>query len=124
MSVLVDSDILIEVARGRNTDIVSQWIELGRRDDAILYSPVSAAELWAGARPSEHEAIDNLFRALMCVPIDAAMGQQAGDYLKRYRKSHAVELGDALIAAAAVLNNAALWTQNRKHYPIKDLVFF
>jgi predicted nucleic acid-binding protein len=124
MSVLVDSDILIEVARGRNTDIVSQWIELGRRDDAILYSPVSAAELWAGARPSEHEAIDNLFRALMCVPIDAAMGQQAGDYLKRYRKSHAVELGDALIAAAAILNNAALWTRNRKHYPMKDLVFF
>jgi predicted nucleic acid-binding protein len=124
MSVLVDSDILIEVARGRNTDIVSQWIELGRRDDAILYSPVSAPELWAGARPSEHEAIDNLFRALMCVPIDAAMGQQAGDYLKRYRKSHAVELGDALIAAAAILNNAALWTRNRKHYPMKDLVFF
>jgi predicted nucleic acid-binding protein len=124
MSVLVDSDILIEVSRGRNTDLVSRWIELGHRDDAILYSPVSAAELWAGARPSEHEAIDNLFRALMCVPIDAAMGQQAGDYLKRYRKSHAVELGDALIAAAAVFNNAALWTRNRKHYPMRDLVFF
>jgi predicted nucleic acid-binding protein len=96
----------------------------GGRDDAILYSPVSAAELWAGARPSEHDAIDDLFRALMCVPIDAAIGQQAGDYLKRYRKSHAVELGDALIAAAAVLNNAALWTRSRKHYPMKDLVFF
>jgi predicted nucleic acid-binding protein len=124
MSVLVDSDILIEVSRGRNTDLVSRWIELGLRDDAILYSPVSAAELWAGARPSEYDAIDNLFRALMCVPIDAAMGQQAGDYLKRYRKSHAVELGDALIAAAAVSNNAALWTRNRKHYPMKELVFF
>jgi len=124
MSVLVDSDILIEVSRGRDTDLVSRWIELGRRDDAILYSSVSAAELWAGARPSEHDAIDNLFRALMCVPIDATMGRQAGDYLKRYRKSHAVELGDALIAAAAVLNNAALWTRNRKHYPMRDLVFF
>jgi predicted nucleic acid-binding protein len=124
MSVLVDSDILIEVSRGRDINLVSRWIELGRREDAILYSPVSAAELWAGARPSEHDAIDNLFRALTCVPIDAAMGQQAGDYLKRYRKSHAVELGDALIGAAAVLNNAALWTRNRKHYPMKDLVFF
>ena len=123
MSVLVDSDILIEVSRGRDADLVSRWIELGRRDDAILYSPVSAAELWAGARASEHDAIHNLFRALMCVPIDAKMGQQAGDYLKRYRKSHAVELGDALIAAAAILNNAALWTRNRKHYPMKGLVF-
>jgi predicted nucleic acid-binding protein len=60
---------------------------------------------------------------LTCVPIDAATGRLTGDYLRRYRKSHAVELGDALIAAAAVLNSAALWTRNRKHYPMKDLVF-
>jgi predicted nucleic acid-binding protein len=84
----------------------------------------SAAELWAGARPTEHRAIDNLFRALTCVPIDAAMGHQAGDYLRRYRKSDAVELGDALIAAAAVLNRATLWTRNRKHYPMTELTFF
>jgi predicted nucleic acid-binding protein len=124
MSVLVDSDILIEVSRGRDMDLVSRWTELSRSDVAILYSPVSAAELWAGARPAEHDALNNLFGVLACVPIDAETGRQAGDYLKRYRKSHAVELGDALIAAGAVLNNAALWTRNRKHYPMKELAFF
>jgi hypothetical protein len=124
MSVLVDSDILIEVSRGRDADLVSRWTELGRSDVAILYSPVSAAELWAGARPPEHQAIRNLFRALTCVPIDAETGREAGDHLRRYRKSHAVELGDALIAASAILNRAALWTRNRKHYPMKELVFF
>lgn len=124
MSVLVDSDILIEVSRGRDADLVSRWIELSRQDISVLYSPVSAAELWAGARPAEHDAIDNLFRALTCAPIDAATGRQAGDYLKSYRKSHAVELGDALIAATVVLNRAKLWTRNRKHYPMKDLTFF
>ena len=35
-----------------------------------------------------------------------------------------MEVGDALIAAAAQLNRAALWTRNRKHYPMKELVFF
>jgi hypothetical protein len=124
MSVLVDSDVLIEVTRGRDADLVSRWIELSRSDVAVLYSPVSAAELWAGARPAEHDAIDNLFGALTCVPIDAETGRQAGDYLRRYRKSHAVELGDALIAASAALNGAMLWTRNRKHYPMKDLAFF
>jgi len=124
MSVLVDSDILIEVSRGRDEDLVSRWIDLSRQDVAILYSPVSVAELWAGARPAEHDAIDKLFRALTCVPTDTATGRQAGDYLRRYRKSHAVELGDALIAATAVLNRARLWTRNRKHYPMKDLLFF
>ena len=34
--------------------------------------------------------------------------------LKHYRKGHAVELGDALIAACAVLNRATLWTLNRR----------
>jgi len=38
--------------------------------------------------------------------------------------SHAVELGDALIAAAAVASRAELWTRNRKHYPMKEAVFF
>ena len=109
------------MSRGRDEDLVSRWIELSQRDVAILYSPVSTAELWAGARPAEHGAIDNLFRALTCVPIDAATGHQAGDYLRRYRKSHAVELGDALIAARAVLNRAMLWTKNRKHCPMPEL---
>jgi predicted nucleic acid-binding protein len=124
MSLLVDSDILIEVSRGKDADLLSRWRGQGRSDTAILYSPVSAAEVWAGARPSEHQAILDLFGALTCVAIDAATGQRAGDYLKRYRKSHGVGLGDALIAAAAVLNGATLWTRNRKHYPMKELVFF
>ncbi|MGI8744094.1 MAG: PIN domain-containing protein [Bryobacteraceae bacterium] len=97
------------------------WIELSESENPILYSPVSAAELWAGARPHEHSALTDLFRALVCVPIDGPTGRQAGDYLRQYRKSHGLELGDALVASAALLNNAALWTRNRKHYPMKEL---
>jgi hypothetical protein len=69
MSVLIDSDILMDVSRGRDTDLVSRWTGLSRSEVVILDSPVSAAELWAGARPAEHHALDNLFRALKCVPI-------------------------------------------------------
>jgi len=99
-------------------------MELSRSEALILFSPVSAAELWAGARPAEHERLEALFEALVCVPTDSAVGRRAGDYLRRYRKSHAIELGDALIAASAVARNATLWTRNRKHYPMKELSFF
>jgi len=122
--VLVDSDILIEVSRGRDADVISRWIELSRSDAAVLYSPISAAELWAGARPEEHDVLNNLFRALKCVSIHLETGKRAGAYLKRYRKSHGVELDDALIAASAVIDSATLWTRNRKHYPMKELAFF
>ena len=124
MTVLIDSDILIEVSRGRNTAVVSKWIELSTSDALVLFSPVTAAELWAGARPAEYKALEALFEALVCVPADAAVGRQAGEYLRRYRKSHAVELGDALIAASTVVSGALLWTRNRKHYPMSDLTFF
>ena len=124
MTVLVDSDILIEVSRGKAHDIVAKWMELGESDSPILYSPVSAAELWAGARPSEYQALTNLFRTLICTPIDGETGRRAGDLLRQYHKSHALELGDALIAAATLLNRAALWTRNRKRYPMKDLTFW
>jgi predicted nucleic acid-binding protein len=124
MTVLVDSDVLIEISRGRNPDVLSRWTELSESNNPILYSPVTAAELWAGARPREHEALTNLFRTLVCVPIDAETGQQAGDFLRQYHKSHSLELGDALIAAAALLHRATLWTRNRKHYPMSELSFY
>jgi hypothetical protein len=75
-------------------------------------------------RPREHEALTNFFRTLSCVPIDYETGRQAGDYLRHYRKSHGLQIGDALIAATAVLNRAELWTRNRKHYPMKELKFY
>jgi predicted nucleic acid-binding protein len=124
MTVLVDSDILIEVSRGNDAAIVSKWLDLSDSDAAVLYSPVSVAELQAGARPNEHDALNNLFRALTCAPIDEESGHLAGIYLRQYRRSHRVEMADVLIAAGAVLNNAELWTRNRKHYPMKDISFF
>jgi predicted nucleic acid-binding protein len=124
VTILVDSDILIEVCRGRDASIVARWLQLSRSETAVLYSPVTAAELWAGALPSEHNLLRTLFDALACVPVDHETGQHAGDYLRRYRKSHSVGLGDALIAATAIRNQALLWTRNRKHYPMKDLSFY
>jgi predicted nucleic acid-binding protein len=82
------------------------------------------AEIWHGAREREHAALNALFGALTCVPIDAEIGRRAGDYLHLYAKSHSVELGDALIAATASIHELALWTRNRKHYPMRDLSFY
>jgi predicted nucleic acid-binding protein len=124
VTVLVDSDILIEVSRGRNAAIISTWLDLAGSDAAVLYSPVSVAELWAGARSNEHEALNNLFRALTCAPIDEPTGIRAGVYLQSFRRSHAVEVADALIAASAAMRKAQLWTRNRKHYPMRDVSFF
>jgi predicted nucleic acid-binding protein len=90
----------------------------------LLCSPVTIAELWHGARPAEHRVLDALFAVLLCVPVDKEIGRLAGDYLRQYTKSHHLELGDALIAATATVHGAALWTRNRKHYPMPSVEFY
>ena len=124
MTILVDSDVLIEVSRGRDASILAKWEDLSSSDALILFSPVNEAELWAGARPNEYDRLESLFDALVCAPVGASVGRRAGDYLRRYRKRQSLELGDALIAATAVANDAMLWTRNRKHYPMRELSFF
>ena len=123
-SVLVDSDILIEVSRATDVAVLARWDQLSQSDTALLCSPVTVAELWHGARPREHPTLNALFVAVHCISIDINIGQRAGDYLRQYGKSHHVELGDALIAATAFIHKLELWTRNRKHYPMKDIVFY
>jgi predicted nucleic acid-binding protein len=121
MTVFIDTDVVIEVLRGRNRVITENCQRLAASQVAILISPVTIAEVGAGARPLEKDAIARLFAPLICVPINALIGQRAGEYLLLYARSHNVEIGDALIAASAMQSNAALWTRNRKHYPMPEL---
>jgi len=121
---LIDSDILIEVNRARDTAILARWDQLSRGTTPLLCSPVTVAELRHGARQQELGALNALFAAIPSIPIDFNIGIRAGEYLGQYAKSHNVELGDALIAATAALHNLSLWTRNRKHYPMKDITFY
>ena len=124
ISVLIDSDILIEVTRARDNALLTRWNQLSGQDVPLLCSPITVAELWHGARATEQSVLNALFAAIECVAVDARIGQRAGDYLRQFFKSHHVELADALIAATASIHNLQLWTRNRRHYPMKDLLFY
>ena len=123
-ALLIDSDILIEVLRARDHDLLARWEALSRNSTPLFCSPVTIAELWHGARPQEVQALEVLFAAINHVPIDAQIGQRAGDFLRQFAKSHHLELGDALIAASAFVHNLTLWTRNRRHYPMKTIAFY
>jgi predicted nucleic acid-binding protein len=123
-SVLIDSDILIEVSRARDAAVLGRWDQLSRSETPLLCSPVTVAELWHGARPQEHSTLNALFGVINCISIDARIGIRAGEYLRAFAKSHHLELGDALIAATVSIHRLELWTRNRRHYPMKDIVFY
>jgi predicted nucleic acid-binding protein len=117
---LLDSDVAIEHLRGRSwtRDLFTAIARVG---GSVCYSPVTQAEIYHGLRPNEEEPTARLFANLECMLIDDAIGRRAGDYLRHYRPSHDLALGDALIAATARERDLVLLTLNRRHYPMPDL---
>ncbi len=117
---LIDSDIIIEILRG-NKGINSSFNEIKSHNPNIYYSPVSKAEIFAGAFEKEIDDIKIFFNQMLCLDITAAIGEKAGNFLNSFNKSHNIGLGDALIAATAILYGLDLITQNIKHYPMSGI---
>jgi hypothetical protein len=120
--ILLDSDVVIEILRG-NQDVLERALELERDGVPTYCTAISWAEIYAGLRRGEEPLTEEFFQARGEVVLDARAGRQAGAYLARFRRSHGVEIADALIAAAATTAGLRLWTLNRRHYPMKDLRF-
>lgn len=113
---ILDSDVLIEILRSNAR--TSRWVAAqASSGEPLRYSPVSRAEIGAGMRAGEEQAIAALFAGLDAVSIDGTTGELAGERLRRYRRTHGLELADALIGAAASQCGERLATFNRRHYP-------
>ena len=119
---MLDSDVIIEVLRGRRE--ISDAIDSIEHGGVPTYCcAVSVAEIWAGLRTGEEAVTEAFFLARGEVVLDAVVGRRAGGYLARYAGSHGLEIADALIAAAASTAGLRLWTLNRRHYPMPELLF-
>lgn len=87
----------------------------------MAISVVTITEILTGMRPGEEQQTEKLLSLFKVLDVDEATSRQAGLYLRQFRKSHKLELGDALIAASAKLNGADIVTRNVKHYPMSDV---
>ncbi len=123
MSILIDTDVLIEYLRD-NEIVVQRFSTVFKKERKLCFSPITRAEIVAGLRKGEEEITARLFNLMECLKIDDAVGHKAGEYMKSFRASHSTEIADALIAATAHLHDLPLWTLNKKHYPMKDIEFF
>ena len=116
--IILDTDILIWVLR-KNKEIKNKLIKATLETDGGLYiTPIQIAEIYAGIRASEEKIIKKFLNSFNIIPIDVQIGELAGRFINQYRKSHSVEIADAIIAAASIVNNFKLWTLNKKHYPM------
>lgn len=121
--VLYDSDVIIEILRGRSK-VIETALALEASGTPTYCTAVAWAEIYAGLRTGEEPSARAFFDARGEVVLDALVGRRAGAYLARFARSHGVELADALVAAAAATSGLLLWTANRKHYPMPEVRFY
>src|ERR1022692_4613730 len=111
MPYLLDSDVLIDVSRGKQP--AREYLDALPEGWAI--SRVSALELIVGARDNRDlTAIDAFLSAFVVVPLRESTGTRA--LLKRYAKSHGLHVFDSLVAATAIEEGLTLVTRNRRHF--------
>ncbi len=119
---LLDSDIVIHLLK-KQPQIVARFMGLLEAQTTFLLSPIVVAEIYAGAYTREYPTIENLFGFFQRIALDSETGRLAGQYAQRYRKAwQGISLEDYLLAATARNHHCPLWTGNRKHYPMDDIV--
>jgi hypothetical protein len=115
VSVLLDSNVVIDFLRGRHD--ANSLIE-GLSEPPFV-SVLTIMEIHAGLKGgTEEQRAVAFFRAARHIGVDAAMAALAGDFRRKYRPSHGLDAVDALIAAAAIMKRLPLLTLNTKHFPM------
>ena len=113
MPFLIDSNVLIDVSRGKAAPIAY----VDGLADSWAISPVTAMELIVGARDKlDLATIDGFLSLYPVIQLSDCIGTAAYQLLKTYAKSHGLHVFDSLVAATAMEKNLTLVTLNRKHY--------
>ena len=113
--ILVDTDVMVDYLRGNDQAVAF----VGKHAERIILSSITVAELYAGVNgDAEQEMLKDVVAVFRVVPVSVEIAK-AGGLLKRdFGPSHGVGLADAILAATAQAENAALSTLNVKQFPM------
>ena len=114
--IVFDTSVLIAHLRGdeRATKMLLETPS-GERMASVL----ARIEIEGGMRTAERNAVAALFTVMRMMPVTDGIARRAGEYLRKYRRSHTgIDLVDYAVAATADLHGAQLATLNIKHFPM------
>jgi predicted nucleic acid-binding protein len=118
-TLLVDTDILIDVARGVEEAI--EALEEWETERIVGVSAITYMELLVGCRDKrEQRAVEKFMERFELISVNIEITEEAIQLLRRYRLSHGLLIADALIAATAMANGIPLVSKNQRDYRYID----
>jgi hypothetical protein len=112
---IVDTDILIDLARG-DQDATACLLRL-EKSSSLAISAVTQMELLVGCRnKAELRNLEKFLQRYQLLPLTDLISDYAVTLLKRYFLSHNLLIADALIAATALEYNEPCITKNQRDF--------
>ncbi len=115
VSTIVDSDILIDVARG-DSDAINCLLGL-EKTSALAISAVTQLELIVGCRnKTELKELEKFLNRYQILRITDQISDRAVDLLTQYFLSHGLLIPVGLIAATALVYDEAFISKNQRDF--------
>lgn len=118
---LLDTTALIDFSKNREP-ARSRLLTMIEGGDELGVCSIQVAEFWGGLPPAEGARWRAFMDNLRYWDILRETAEQAGKYRHDFaRRGQAISIADALIAAVARQENAAIVTDNAKDFPMEDV---
>jgi len=115
--VLLDTNILVEILKGNNETI--EKIQL--LEAKLSISSITVMELYYGAlNKAELTKLEKFVSLFSIIELNENISKKATKLVKRYAKSHTLDIPDSLIASTSLVLNAKLVTYNTKDFKYID----
>jgi predicted nucleic acid-binding protein len=112
---VVDSDILINVARG-DAEAINCLSNLEKTSD-LAVSVVTQLELIVGCRnKTELRELEKFMRRFQILKITDQISDRAVNLVKKHFLSHGLLIADGLIAATAIIHDENFITKNQRDF--------
>ncbi len=111
--IVLDTNILIEILKGdrKTIDRVESLTE------TLSISSITVMELYYGAlNKAEVNKLEKFVSLFNIIHLNENISRTAIKLIKRYAKSHSLDIPDSLIASTALHHDAMLLTYNKKDF--------
>jgi predicted nucleic acid-binding protein len=119
---LLDTTVIVDALNGKRAR--SEFLDaLLAQRNLLACCSINVTEVFAGVRPNEIGVTEAFLQSLRFYEVTWDIARLAGDLKRQWRgKGLTLSLPDVTIAAVALAHRLILLTDNKKHFPMPELL--